>query len=301
MFFSRYFSIIKFIIKHPLNQNKKIRSLFRFASWQILSRFFIRKKIFKWIDQSLLIAHQGEVSITGNLYVGLLELNDMGFLLHFLKQKDVFVDVGANSGAYTVLASKVIGSKSISIEPIEKSYKRIEEHLKINKIEYLVNLQNCGIGKEEGELLFTNNNDSTNHVVYENYDKITSLCKIKTLNSLLKKNNSYVVKIDTEGFEYNVLKGADKILSKGNIAAIIIELNSSGKTYGSTNNDVHNQLLSYGYFPIYYNPFLRMIKKKQSIKFENNNVIYIKDINQAKKRCSRAKSRIIHTAHGVII
>ena len=182
MFFFKLLTVIKFIIEHPLNKHNKLKSLIRFINWQFLSRVLLKKKFFKWIDDSILVAYPGETSITGNLYTGLLELNDMGFLLHFLDKKDVFVDVGANSGAYTVLASKVVGSKSISIEPIKKSSKRIEEHLKVNNIEHLVDLHNCGIGKEEGELFFTNNNDSTNHVVYEDCDEHTSLCKIKTLN-----------------------------------------------------------------------------------------------------------------------
>ena len=301
MFFFKIFSIINFIINHPLNKNRKCNSILRFINWQILSRFFIKKLYFNWIDNSRLIAYKGESAITGNLYTGISELNDMGFLLHFLNEDDVFVDVGANSGAYTVLASKVIGSKSISIEPIKKSYKRIIEHLKINKIEHLVSLHNCGIGKKAGKLLFTNNNDSMNRVTHERCEKSTSLCEIKTLNSLLNKKNFYVLKIDTEGFEYNVLKGANKILKRGNIIALIVELNGCGKTYGFTNNDVHKELLSYGYFPINYDPIFRKIKKKTSIKFVNNNVIYVKDIFIAKKRCSKSRSRLVHSAYGIKI
>ena len=301
MFFFKLFKVIRFIIKHPLNKNRKLKSLILFINWQILSIFFVKKKIFKWVDNSLLIAYRGETAITGNLYTGLLEFNDMGFLLNFLNKNDVFVDVGANSGAYTVLASKVVGSKSIAIEPIKKSFKRLKENLKINNIESLVDLHNCGIGKEEDELLFTNNNDSTNHIVYESSNERTSLCKIKTLNSLLRKKKSYVVKIDTEGFEYNILKGADKILKRGDIIALIIELNGSGKKYGFTDNDVHNELISFGYFPVSYNPFSKIIKKKKLIKLVKSNVIYIKNIKKAMMRCSGSKSILIHGVSNIKI
>lgn len=299
MFISKLFSIIKFIIEHPLNKSRKLRSIFRFLNWQIFSRFFIKKKVFKWIDESKLIAYPGETAITGNLYTGLLEINDMGFLLHFLHSSDVFVDVGSNSGAYTVLASKVIGAKSISIEPIKKSQNRIIEHLKINNIENLVDLHNCGIGKKEGELYFTNNKDSTNHVVLKNFDENQSLCKIKTLNSVLSQKKPYVLKIDTEGFEYNVIEGADKIFRRGDIIALIIELNGSGKLYGFSDKDIHNKLLSYGYTPIEYNPFLRIIKKNEMIKFNSGNVIYVKDIELTKNRCNTSIKRAIHAAHNI--
>ena len=55
---------------------------------------------------------------TGNIYTGLHEFEDMMFLLHLLRPGDIFVDAGANIGSYTVLASAVVGAKSISFEPV---------------------------------------------------------------------------------------------------------------------------------------------------------------------------------------
>lgn len=42
---------------------------------------------------------------TGNVYVGLHEFESMGFVLHVLRSSSAFIDVGANVGAYTVLAA----------------------------------------------------------------------------------------------------------------------------------------------------------------------------------------------------
>jgi len=47
-----------------------------------------------------------------------MNVNDMGFLLHFLRKDDLFLDVGANIGSYTVLAGGAVGAKSISFEPV---------------------------------------------------------------------------------------------------------------------------------------------------------------------------------------
>lgn len=299
MFLSKLYFIIRFIIQHPLNKNNKIRSFIRFISWQLSSRFFFKKKKFKWIDDSILVAYRGEAAVTGSLYTGLLDFNEMSFLLHYLEQTDIFVDVGANSGVYTVLASKVVGCKSISIEPIESSLERIKEHLKLNNIEKFVKLYNCGVGKQESKLFITNHNDSTNRVVFKSSSHHNTLCDIKSLNLILGKKNSYVLKIDTEGFEYNVLKGADKIFDRGDIHAVIIELNGSGKVYGFSDEDIHLELLSYGFFPILYNPFSKTITKHDIIKFDRGNVIYIKDINRARINCLKSKKRIIHAAYKI--
>jgi hypothetical protein len=56
--------------------------------------------------------------LTGNLYAGLHEFSEMGFLLHLLRQNDLFVDVGANLGSYTVLASAVCQARNIAFEPV---------------------------------------------------------------------------------------------------------------------------------------------------------------------------------------
>ena len=58
---------------------------------------------------------------TGNIYAGLHEFVDMAFCLHLLRSGDLFVDVGANIGSYTVLASKVAGANSVTLELILKS------------------------------------------------------------------------------------------------------------------------------------------------------------------------------------
>ena len=50
------------------------------------------------------------IGATGNLFCGLHEIEDMGFVLHFLRSDDIFLDVGVNVGTYTVLAAGVAGS-----------------------------------------------------------------------------------------------------------------------------------------------------------------------------------------------
>ena len=85
------------------------------------------------------------------------------------------------------------------------------------------------------------------------------------------------------------------------IIALIIELNGSGKTYGFTDNDVHNELLLFGYFPVHYNPFSKTIEENDLNRFDGDNIIYVKDIKQTKIKCNKSKSRVIHAAHNIRI
>ena len=60
----------------------------------------------------------GDIQFRWNIYRGLFEYEDMLFLLHALRPENIFVDVGANVGAYTILSSKVVNAKSVAFEPM---------------------------------------------------------------------------------------------------------------------------------------------------------------------------------------
>jgi len=68
----------------------------------------------------------------------------VGFLLHFLKDDDVFVDVGFNIGSYTFLTSGEIGAKSISIAPVLISFSHLKDNIALKNTGDLVETHNIG-------------------------------------------------------------------------------------------------------------------------------------------------------------
>jgi len=79
----------------------------------------------------------------------------MGFLLHALRPDDFFVDIGANVGSYTVLASASIGAKTICFEPIPLTYSRLISNIDVNNMSQKVTAQNVALGDTSGELTFS--------------------------------------------------------------------------------------------------------------------------------------------------
>jgi len=62
----------------------------------------------------------------------------MNFLLRYLRPKGSFLDVGANIGVYTLLATSKIDSGSIySFEALPKNYKRLQENIRLNQFEHV--------------------------------------------------------------------------------------------------------------------------------------------------------------------
>ncbi len=216
------------------------------------------------------------VGATGNLYAGLHEFNDMGFLLHLIRPTDVFFDIGANVGTYTVLAGKAIGVRTVALEPVPITYRYLEDNIRVNRIETEVMALNMGASRRKGQLHFSTDQDSVNHVVLEKSEKSSIvLVPVDALDNLII-DVPVLIKVDVEGFEYEVLSGAQRILEASKLKAIIIEINGSGNRYGVSNQAIHQLLLDYGFLPYDYDPFTRKLFELE--KYNSHNTIYIRDL-----------------------
>ena len=203
-----------FIMNHPLNKKNKLGSLLCFIKWQLKSRLYKSKHIYKWVDKTNFIIKRGEHALTGNLYCGLLEYEDMSFVLHSLKETDNFYDIGANVGSYTILASGVKRCKSFCFEPIQSSYERLIDNVNLNKIQHLVDARNIGIGDRNEILSFTNDLNTTNRVCKDSDIDNTENVDVIRLDDYFKSLVPSIAKIDVEGFEDFVLKGGKKFFLK---------------------------------------------------------------------------------------
>ncbi|WP_231490283.1 FkbM family methyltransferase [Pedobacter sp. Leaf170] len=239
-----------------------------------------------FLDDTYFFAKKGLTGITGNIYTGLHEFNEMGFLLHFLRPEDTFFDVGANVGSYTLLASGVCKSRTVAFEPVPQTFEILKQNIILNKLYNLVKLINKGVGNETGKLDFVANEDTTNHVASaKDLDKISvEVIKLDDYASL----NPIFIKIDVEGYETEVLNGAIDVLKNSNLKAIVIELNGSGERYGYKEEFIHKKLISNSFSPYSYNPFSRILNKLET--FGTFNTIYIRDIDFVYGRLKSGKS-----------
>ena len=282
-------SIIKtlsYIYNHPFHSEKKTRGLLIFFKWQLNCLINPYPVVYNYTENSKLIIRKGLTGATGNIYCGLHEFDDMGFLLHFLRSSDLFIDVGANIGAYTILASAEINSRVIAIEPLPVTFNNLLENISINNVTKNVKALNIGLGSCKGKLSFTKSHDTLNHVATENEKDIIEL-EVQTLDSLCLKEIPLLIKIDVEGYESKVLEGAEKILKNDKLKAIIIELNGSGNRYGFDENKIHLDLIDKGFKPYSYNPKTRGFLKLET--YGSHNTIYIRDLNYAKKRVRESR------------
>ena len=281
------FNVLKYIYNHPFNAENKMGGILKFFKWQISCLLNPYPILYTYTENARFIIKKGLAGATGNLYCGLMEYEDMAFLLHFLRSNDLFIDIGGNVGAYTILASAEINAKTIAIEPVPSTFKNLMDNILINNIQEKVNALNIGLGSKNGKLKFTKSFDAINHVATEN-ETDTIEVDIDTLDTiLLKEQCPILLKIDVEGFETEVIKGADTTLLNKSLKAIIIELNGSGQRYGYDERQIHNKLLEHGFKPYNYNPKTRQLMELET--FGTHNTIYLRDKEYVEERIKSAR------------
>ncbi len=286
--------IFRAINIHPLASRHRLRAYAHFFKWQIGQFFYPGKRTILFVGNTFFVASKGMSGITGNIYCGLHEFNDMGFLLHFLRKEDVFFDVGANVGSYTLLASGVCGAHTIAFEPAPSTFQILKENVQINRLEGITTLLNAAAGAQNGQLHFTTSYDTINHVVKEN-DLIqdgseTISVDALTVDSIFSNNfcSACLLKVDAEGFETEVLNGMDLTLADDRVKAIIIELNGSGDRYGYDESEIHKKLNHFGFQPYLYNPFDRVISTCAEL-VGHGNIIFIRDLAFVSERVNAAR------------
>jgi FkbM family methyltransferase len=280
-----------FIFNHPLGKKHPVKAITRFLIWQIQtsanpSKLFVKQ----YLQGVRFFARKGLTGITGNIYTGLHEFNDMGFLLHFLRPEDTFFDIGANVGSYTLLAAGICQAKSIAIEASENTAEITQKNIDLNKLGDKVTLINAAAGAKNGTLTFSKNEDTTNHIIGDNELANTDVETVKVIcvDSLTIIDKPALIKIDVEGFETEVLKGMVSTLKQPSLKAIIIELNGSGARYGFNDEEIHQSLLLNGFKPYQYDPFDRALTMLAS--FGNYNTIYCRDTEFINHRINAAKA-----------
>jgi len=287
-------NVLKFIVNHPINTNQKMKALWRFAQWQISSRMAPGAIVYDWIDGSRFLVRNGETGLTGNIYTGLHEFPDMAYLLHVIREDDLFIDIGANVGSFSILACAARGARGIAFEPIPSSFARLTENIRLNRIEDRVLCRNVGLGKETANLFFTSDQDTVNHALAEGERCETSISvPVVTVDETVTIAAPTLIKIDVEGYETPVLEGAHQTLDNPNVHSVIMELNGSGVRYGYDESKIVSQMLAHGFKTYAYDPFLRSLEPLNARKSNSGNTIFIRNEALVRERLRTAPAAIV--------
>ncbi|HEX4311210.1 MAG TPA: FkbM family methyltransferase [Acidobacteriaceae bacterium] len=280
---------LRFIANHPLNRDRKAHALLGFLKWQIGSRLVPGSVVVDWVRDTRVIVRPGDTGMTQNVYCGLQDLEDMAYVLHVMTPQDLFVDVGANVGSYTVLACAVSGARGYCFEPVPATYRRLLDNLAINNLASRVKAMNIGLASEDGELNFTDSENCTNHVIVAGESRANSIrVPVHSLDSILGGESPSLIKIDVEGFEQAVLDGAEAVLANPLLHSVLMEFNGSGNRYGFDEESILRKMENYGFSTYAYDPFTRELHSRPGKNALGNNTLFIKNERVIRERLDRA-------------
>jgi len=185
------------------------------------------------------------------------ELNTTNFIFNNLEHGDVFVDIGANAGYFTILAASKVGKDGLvyAFEPNPKLSDNLKLSLKKNNLSKRVEIINKAISNNDfkTETLYMSNDISNDgisslkpgnvHLESGDLSKMNTM-EVETITfdnfiSNKSKNNIKIIKIDIEGAEYEALQGMHKFLVSNKPKYIICET--------TMNNNACKLLNNYGY------------------------------------------------------
>ncbi len=284
-------AVLRFILNHPLNRGQRGKALLRFLRWQFTSRLNPGPTVVPFVNESRLIVRPGWMGATGVLYTGLYEFEEMAFVLHALRKGDGFIDVGANIGSFTILASAVVEAESLAIEPVPATYRYICDNIELNAIASRVKCLNAGIGRQAGLLGFTTSLGASNHVLRPGEAASSPVetleIPVQPLDQAADGFQAVLLKIDVEGYETEVIAGAGQTLAQPSLFAVLLELRGHGRRYGFDEDALHQKMLGYGFKPYRYRPFERILDGLEGID-PAGNTLYIRDLPLARQRVETA-------------
>jgi FkbM family methyltransferase len=161
------------------------------------------------------------------------ENTERSFIERFLRPGMVVLDIGAHHGYYTLLASRKVGPTGLvlAIEPSPRERKKLLLHLRINRCKN-VQLESRALGDAEGtaELYLVRGSETgCNSLRAPNVAQDTERLSVpvERLDRVLQDHGIErvdLIKLDVEGAELSILRGAQQLLSKSSRPVILTEV-----------------------------------------------------------------------------
>ena len=233
--------IVRYVWGHPANSGRRVRAVLRAARYQTQARLLHRRGIAQLGDRSRLWVDLHRTAASKALYANPPDLPEMLVWRAALRDGGLFVDVGANVGTYTIWAAE-LGAEVIAIEPAADTFALLEENVALNG--YSVTAVCAAAGDHCGTARFTSGLDSGNSLAPDG----PVVIELVTIDALIGDRRVAGMKIDVEGFEIDVLRGAARALADRRIDLIQIEWNGmSTQAVGADCRPVAELLDRHGY------------------------------------------------------
>ena len=286
-----YETLVPHRIRKGLHNRRFVRNHTRWNAIRGTSQSLIRS-----LGSGVRMRLYGDSRLCEMLYFDQFEPETRSFLDAYLRPGDVFLDIGANVGLYTIGAARIVGNGGHvhAFEPCSQTFSRLEENVRLNG-PHNVSCHRLALSDKNAEAVLS--------LAKGGFDAWNSLGKpcmgepggeetvqTVTLDSFVSQHRLdgriTVMKIDVEGWENQVLAGAKKLLSADNAPALCIEFTEeAAQLAGSSCAALYRTLerLGFAMFTVGDTPET-VIPFAIRDPFPNVNLLALKDVSAARTR-----------------
>lgn len=274
------------VARHPLNRRRKLKAVLEYGFIQVAARLIPGDVCLEFPNHTRLLVSPRMKGAAHYIAPRLCEFEEMAFVAHFLRPGQLFADVGANVGAFTILAAGVAGARAVAFEASPDTFETLVRNIRINGLEGRVTTFHAAAGRDEGAVQFSIGLGTENYVARGTTAGVSVTVKMTTLDKQLAETPPDLLKVDVEGFETEVFAGGSKTLRHSGLQAIIIERNNMGARYGFDEAPLHQEIQACGFVPCRYDPFTRCLSSM--VDSSRQNIIYTRDIAAANAKLQAA-------------
>ena len=169
--------------------------------------------------------------------LGLYEPHVTKFILNTLSPGDVFYDIGANAGYFTLAGAKAVGPSGqvVAFEPVSFNAAAINEQIHLNAMENYCRVEALAVANHTGTgVLAIPERNANSHLEQPGttYVSQTNAQKVQVRTIALDdyhQNASHpkLIKMDIEGAEVAALEGAGKMLCHANAPIMMVSVHSA--------------------------------------------------------------------------
>ena len=197
-----------------------------------LLNYLKRKNIILKSDLGFKINLDLSKDVDKNFYLDLFELENLNLFHQLISEDNIIFDVGANIGIYSLIAASTMsaGTRIFAFEPADGAYQHLLANIELNKFRNIIPFK-LAIGDRKGIVSFyVCNDDAYNSIIDNTMRPVLNVenVELNTIDNFCQTNKIDridLLKIDAEGADYLILKGAMNILSQPNAPIIFCEYN----------------------------------------------------------------------------
>lgn len=287
-------NVLKNLLATDSGRKHPSRVVGRFAYLQLRRRFGPSPFTFTTPTGTCAMVERGGdfSSIAGLYYLDMPDLEETAFACHTLRPHEVFWDIGANLGFWSLLLVGR-GSEAHAFEPTPLTFQNQCKQFAAQLPPHRDRLHghNVALSAQSGKMRFVVDRGQANYLLKndEAYGGQVAEVDVRTVDAFRGQAPApNFIKIDVEGWTLPVLEGARETLGNPDLHGLVIETFRFADGASAEMRAVEDLLAGYGFRPFAYDPSNRQLRPLMQLNEGRQNTVYARDDEALRARLRSA-------------